>query len=260
MKPQTKKPQISAQMIQQFQEITDCPDKILAAKILNDNGGNVNNAVEAFYSGNHNKKADSKKTGSMIPAVDSKMLEQEFQRFQDGDNKLREEGICKLFEELGVGMDDIFVYLFSFEAKAEVMGEFKKEEFIRAMTSNGCSTVKELRDRAPKLRQRYAVGTQEFNDLYKFVFQFSIQGSCKMLTVVEASMILTTLVGDGYPQARRFCSFLANDLSVQKEGVFKDTWNMILCFLKKVGGKGEHYTTDDAWPLLVVNYMESIAK
>ena len=258
MKPQ-KKVMITPQMIQQFQEITDCPDKILSAKILNENGGNVNNAVEAYYSGNHNKNISTKKSGSIVPAVDSKLLEQEFNRFDDGDNTMQETGICKFFEELGVGMDDIFVYLFSFEAKAQVMGEFKKEEFVRAMTFNGCSTAKELAGRIGKMKQRYAVGTQDFNDLYKFVFQFSIQG-VKMLTVVEASMILTTLVGNGYPMATRFCHFLANDLSVQKEGVFKDTWNMILCFLKKVGANGENYTTDDAWPLLVVNFMESIAK
>ena len=172
---------------------------------------------------------------------------------------MEQNGVVRFFEEAGLSMEDIIVFIFSYEAKAEVMGEFKKEEFVRGMSVLRVKNTKEFGAKAEEIRTRFKKGSLAFNELYKFVFGFYSAGK-KSISGEEAAMLLGLLNCNAFPQGSSLIKFLSENEAAKKEAIFKDTWNMIHYLLKNTQPDGSGYNPEDAWPLLIVNFMETVNK
>lgn len=249
-----KKPanqQVPPAKVNDFMNVSGCVDKKLAEKLLLKNNLDVNNAVEEFFNGNFAETHGSK------PNVDPKLLEAEFLKYNDGNDKMEQNGVVKFFEAASLEMEDVIVFIFSYECKAQLMGEFKKEEWIRGMTSLGVTSAQEFGQKANEFRARYKASSPAFNELFKFVFTF-FNGGKKSIPGEEAAMLLGMVARGKYPLTDGMVNFLTKDPMASKEPIYKDTWNMIHHLLKTTKENGEGFSTEDAWPLLIINFMEAI--
>ena len=239
--------------VNECMNVSGCTDRSLAETLLLKAKLNVNDAVEDFFSGNYAQ------THGKPPQVDQKALEAEFERFNDGNGAMESAGITGFFEQAGVGMDDILVFLFSFECKATNMGVFTREEFLRGMAALGIARAEELGKRAAEFRARYKPNTPAFNDFFKFVFPFA-SGGKKSVAAEEAAALLGMVAKGLYPIADKFIHFLAHDPVASKELIYKDTWTMIHHLFKTTDAQGQGFSHEDAWPLLIINFMETVKK
>ncbi len=249
-----KKPTAIASKVNEFVHVTGCTNRNTAEQLVSKHNNNVNDAVEEYFSGNYST------ANAPVPQIPSATLEPEFQKYNDGDNKMQQNGIIKFFEDAGLNMEDIITFIFSYEAKAESMGVFSKEEFIKAMSALRIKNAKEFGTKANEIRDKFKPGTPSFNELFKFVFGF-FSGGKKSITGEEAGTLLGMIVAGKYPLANKLINYLTQSESpASKEAIYKDTWNMIHHLLKNVQSDGTGYSADDAWPLLIVNFMETIVK
>ena len=253
MPPKPKQAQVPPAKLNEFMNVSGCTDRSLAETLLVKTKMNVNDAVEEFFNGNYAQ------THGKAPQVDSKEVEAEFERYNDGNNAMESNGIMSFFEKAGVSMEDILVFIFSFECKAQNMGVFTKEEFVRGMAALGIAKAEDLGKRGAEFKARYKPNTPAFNDFFKFVFPFATGGK-KSIPAEEASALLGIVAKGLYPIADKFIHFLASDASASKELIYKDTWTMIHHLFKTTSADGQGFNQEDAWPLLIINFMESVKK
>ena len=250
--------QVPAKKVTEFNSVTGNTNKALAEQLLSAHNLDVNNAVEAFFSGNHGKSAGGAggspqtKAGPQLTAA----LEEEFKKYEDAPGKMQQNGVVKFFEEAGLSMEDEIVFIFSFEGKAETMGEFSKDEWIRTMTFNNCKDAASFGKKAQEIKNRYKAGSPGLADLHKFVFTFYSAGK-KSIPAAEAGFLLGLVIRDKFVLAPRLAKYLSEDSSAKSEPVFRDTWIMMFNLLRLVKADGQGYNPEDAWPLLLVNFMES---
>lgn len=55
---------------------------------------------------------------------------------------------------------------------AELMSEFKKEEFVEGLTQLGCDSIEKLRKRLPDLRTELN-DSETFQKIYEFAYMFA---------------------------------------------------------------------------------------
>ena len=55
---------------------------------------------------------------------------------------------------------------------AELMSEFKKEEFVEGLTQLGCDSIEKLRKRLPDLRAELN-DSETFQKIYEFAYMFA---------------------------------------------------------------------------------------
>lgn len=238
---------VPSSKINEFLNVTGSKDRALAENMLAKYSLDINLAVEEYFTkGNQNKP-------SFGPSKAD--IEKEFDNFSKGKEVLEQEEIVAFFEAANIPMDDQLIFVFSLACQAEEMGVFKKSEFIQGMSKLEAKDAKQLGEKAALIKEKYKVGTPGFTELFKFMFSFS-SGGKKSIPGSEASSLLEILVGQEYPLAAQLEKYLQENEEAKKESVFKDTWNMILFFLKSVKADGEGYSPEDAWPLLIVNFME----
>lgn len=244
-----KKPNAIPSKVNEFTHVTGCTNRQVAEHLVSKHNNNVNDAIEEYFSGNFNKAHGS-------PQISPTLLEPEFQKYNDGENKMQQNGIMKFFQDAGLDMEDIIIFIFSFEGKAETMGVFTREEFIKAMSALGVKNAKEFGEKANEIRNRYQPGTPAYNDLFKYVFLF-FSGGKKSITGQDASTLLTMISANKYPLGTKLIDYLGlPDSPASKEAIYKDTWTMFHHLLKNVQSDGTGFSVNDAWPLLIVNFME----
>lgn len=54
-----------------------------------------------------------------------------------GEDKMKQEGVCQFLQDLHFNLEDKVVLVLAWKFKAQVQGEFTKEEFYNAMTELG---------------------------------------------------------------------------------------------------------------------------
>ena len=245
MPPKTKQSKAS-----EFMKVTGCTDRALSEKILSTYKQNMNDAVEYYY----DKYADQTPASRVSPAD----VEPQFDLYDEGNDRIEEQGITKFFGDANVDMEDVIVFIFSYEAKAAAMGVFTKEEWVRGMCALGVATAKEFGQNVKQIRDGYKLKTPAYNEFFKWVFLF-YAGTKKSISGAEAGFLISLIAG-GYPLAAQLSTYLQNNTEAKSDSIFKDTWNMMHLLLKNTDKDGTGYSDQDAWPLLIVNFMESVKK
>ena len=234
----------------EFMKVTGITDKNLAEKYLKESNGDINDAVENYFNSGGGNKA--------VPQISPAEIVPEFAKYNDGGDKMMERGVSAFFADAGLDMEDIIVFIFSHAAKATTMGEFTKDEWVRGMSTLGVRNSVDFGKQANSIRDQYKRGSSQFNEVFKFIFTF-YSGSKKSIPGAEAGFLLS-IAGKGYPLCTKLSTYLSEDAQAKSESIFKDTWNMIHHLLKNTDASGNGYNDQDAWPLLIVNFMESVKK
>jgi len=135
-------------------------------------------------------------------------------------------------------------------------GCITKQEFVNGMTAQGISSLKDI---SKKMKNNaYDPGfleTKDFREFYKFVFQFSREGTNKTIEkdfiVALLPIVLDT---NKAPHLNEFIDFL-NTLTGNNTRITLDQWDSFLLFNTTVKIDLSNYDENGAWPILLDEYI-----
>src|SRR5256885_2091804 len=96
------------------------------------------------------------------------------------------DGICRFLQDLHFKLEDKVVLVLAWRFRAQVQGEFRKEEFYPAMQELGADTLDKLRSRIQQCERELSVDTSKFKDMYYFTFNFAKNPNQKSLDLEDA--------------------------------------------------------------------------
>lgn len=194
-----------------------------------------------------------------VPQNNAKSLETLFAKFKHPTTPdIEIDGIERFCHELGIEPVDPVILVISKYFNAQVMGIYKKEEFIQGMSTLGCDTIEKLRNKLQVLR-RELTDPVKFKSVYNFVYMFSRESGVRNLPMENAIQLWRLLMGERFPILERWISFLES--RDRKYDISKDTWEMLLDFFEifeKDGLAG--YDPYGAWPVLIDEFVEELNK
>eukprot|EP01035_Chromulina_nebulosa_P021090 gene21090-27331_t len=164
-------------------------------------------------------------------------------------------GICQIAEKLSIDPSNdvrILVLVWKLNAKTKP-GSITKDEFISGMTNLQKDSIAGLLDIISSLDPGF-LEKDEFRDFYKFVFQFSREGTHKTLEKdVVLSLLPIVLDKNRAPHLDLFLEYLTNCSHTR---ITLDQWDSFLQFNYSIDIDITNYEDDGAWPLLLDEYVE----
>lgn len=193
------------------------------------------------------------------PQNNAKAYEALYQKYKSPNSTdIDVEGIQKFCADLEIDPIDPAILVISKYFNAEVMGIYKREEFIQGMGQLNCDTIEKLRQKIPILRRELA-DSAKFKGIYNFVYGFSREAGVRNLSLDAAVQLWRLLLAPRFPLVERWISFLEN--RDRKYDISKDTWEMILDFLELYEKEGLNgYDPCSAWPILIDEFVEELIK
>ncbi|RLN73847.1 hypothetical protein BBJ28_00019631, partial [Nothophytophthora sp. Chile5] len=163
------------------------------------------------------------------------------------------DGILKFCEDIGVDPQDIVVLVIAWKMEAAYMCAFTRKEWMAGMEAMDCDSAAKITAKIPQLREAIA-NEGEFKKFYSFCFGFSKEPGQKSLSVDIATAMWELLL------SARFVKLTADWLAFLEakkpvKGVTRDTWDLLLDFFVKVRESYDNYDENEAWPVLIDDYM-----
>mmetsp|Transcript_12301 Transcript_12301/g.18639 ORF Transcript_12301/g.18639 Transcript_12301/m.18639 type:complete len:215 (-) Transcript_12301:151-795(-) len=203
------------------------------------------------------KKSKSKSSRSEVDAALEEEILQTFHTFADEDDQeiMSLDGIGRLGEALDMdpSSDVRLLVLLWRLGSSQKPGCITKTEFVKGMKDIGASTVTDLINKSPSFDPGF-LDKGDFRDFFRFVFQFSREGTHKTIEKeIVASLLPIVLDRNRAPHLEYFLQFLE---SCNHTVITLDQWDSFLQFQDSVGVDLAHYDDDGAWPLLLDEYVE----
>jgi DCN1-like protein 1/2 len=270
-------------VVAQFMNFTQTNEKT-AINLLSQHDWKLDLAVDAFYltaDSGPNSRRESNSANRQATSVDRKKLDQIWSVYKDPslaktDEKMTSDGVCKFLQDLHFNLDDKIVLTLAWKFKAQVQGEFTKEEFYTAMTELGCDSIDKLRNKLLQIEAELATDQNKFKDLYQFTFNFAKSANQKSLDLEDAIAYWRMLLTDRFTNLDTWIQFLLVSLETtaflclnsllmtdfykqqehHKKNIPKDTWNLLLEFSLVVSNDLSNYDEEGAWPVLIDDFVE----
>lgn len=222
-----------------------------AKNILQNINWNLESAIEYFFA------QEIEPSPVPVSSVKSDLIESLFNKYRNSNSDCIEpEGIQLFCDDLRIDPLDPVILVFAFYCKAEIMGVFKKAEFVAGLKALNCDTIEKLQSKVPELRQSLA-DPKAFKQVYAYVFLFSREVGCRSLSLDAAVSLWRLLLADKFPMVNRWIEFLEG--RTKKHDISKDTWEMLLDFLEIIQKNGiEGYDPYGSWPTLIDEFVESL--
>ncbi|CAM9484942.1 unnamed protein product [Heterosigma akashiwo] len=165
------------------------------------------------------------------------------------------EGISRLGEDIGIDpAADVRILVFLWKIGAnENPGQVQREEFSNGLTELGVDTIEGIRSLLPQLDPNF-MEHSTFREFYKFVFQFSREGTKRTIEKDIIAALLPMVVENRSPHLAKFVEFL--EQLPENTRVTLDQWNSFLEFSQQVPLSLEGFDADGAWPTLLDEYVE----
>ena len=194
-----------------------------------------------------------------VPQNAPKSLESLFSKFKHPSSAdIEIDGIERFCTDLGIEPVDPVILVISKYFNAQVMGIYRKEEFIQGMTTLGCDSMEKLRAKIPILR-RELTDPVKFKGIYNFVYAFSRENGVRNLQLENAVQLWRLLLLQRFPVVEAWITFLES--RERKYDISKDTWEMLLDFLEIFERDGlAGYDPYGAWPVLIDEFVEELRK
>ncbi|CAF0968639.1 unnamed protein product [Brachionus calyciflorus] len=246
-------------VLAQFMNFTQANEKN-AIVLLNQHDWKLDLAVDAYYlsldSGPSRRGQES--TSSSRSTVDKKKLDQLWNLYKDSSlpshsEKMTQDGVCKFLNDLQFKLDDKIVLVLAWKFKAQVQGEFTKEEFYNAMNELGCDSIEKLRNKVIQIDGELNSDATKFKDLYQFTFNFGKSPSQKSLDLEDAIAYWKMLLNERFCYLDLWIDFLNEH---HKRSIPKDTWNLLLEFSTNINKDFSNYDEEGAWPVLIDDFVE----
>lgn len=187
--------------ISKFQHTTGCPDKAFAITHLKKHNCNITKAINEYLDNN---------LGAQFKANEEELITI-FQSYKEADaNIMGQTGIVTFFSDASVPLQDILPVIFSCEGGAKAMGQYSKDEFVKAMQNLNLSSVEDFKQNAKNIKQKYLEQPALFNKVYKYSFGYMAMGN-KFVNRKVVAMMLGVLVADRYELAPMAIQFLNSE-------------------------------------------------
>eukprot|EP00898_Chlorokybus_atmophyticus_P001945 jgi/Chlat1/2751/Chrsp187S02930 len=194
-------------------------------------------------------------SGGSRAAKELEKIDGVFAKYTDPNDpeSIGPDGVEALCSDLGVSPGDLSVLLFAWKLGAERMGYFSLEEWRRGLRAMRVDSLDKLKKALPSLESevRYSSAYQDF---YTFAFQYCLtEPRQKTLDLDTASQMLS-LVMKGRPHLEDFVQFLHTQS--EYKAMNQDQWLGFLRLSDEVKTDFSNYDENQAWPLLMDNYVD----
>lgn len=201
--------------------------------------------------------------------INESKAEKLFDQLCDEDNPCAAsmEGICQLCEQLNIDpLEDVRVLVLLWKLGANKKpAEIQKEEWIAGCHKLQIDSIDKFKKLLPSLDTGF-MDREDFNDFYKFCFQFNRQGTHKTLEKDLVVGLLKMCLTGGRITAHRldtFCDFLESTKDESYSKITLDQWRSFLDFSYEYPDADALASYDEgasAWPVLLDEYVEYMEK
>ncbi|RQM12172.1 hypothetical protein DD237_002819 [Peronospora effusa] len=236
--------------LQAFKNTTNTNDS-MAKSYLEKFSWDLMRAVDGFYANESESLTLAKKSTISMERVNAWF--DSYIDPDDDEDSINEEGILKFCDDIGVDPQDIVVLVIAWKMQAAYMCAFTRREWQKGMQEMDCDSVAKLKTKLPQLRQ-VITSTTEFKKFYSFCFGFSKEPGQKSLSIDIAVAMWELLLSTRFEKLMKsWLAFLAEKKPVK--GVTRDTWDLLFDFFVKVRDSYGTYNENEAWPVLIDDYM-----
>jgi DCN1-like protein 1/2 len=171
----------------------------------------------------------------------------------DEEDQINEDGILKFCEDIGIDPQDIGVLVIAWKMEAAYMCAFTRKEWTRGMKALRCDSPEKLKEEIPNL-PKLIERDSDFKKFYSFCFAFSKEPGQKSLAIDIATPMWELLLTKRFPSRTADWLEFLNEKNPCK-GVTRDTWDLLIEFFFKVQDSYDNYDENEAWPVLIDDYM-----
>eukprot|EP00249_Psilotum_nudum_P017696 c26446_g1_i2 orf=240-917(+) len=199
--------------------------------------------------------AISTAAGSKAAAKELERIDLLFGQYADKneDSTMGPEGVEQLCHDLGVEPTDIRVLLLAWKLQAARQGYFSLEEWRKGLKAMRVDTVEKMKKALPSLQQE-VLNPNIFRDFYTFSFQYCLtEPRQKTLDLETAAEMLRLVLGDR-SHVVKFVQFLKEQTEYKVLNL--DQWTAFLRFCDEIDEDLCNYDENQAWPLLLDNFVE----
>ena len=202
----------------------------------------------------------AKKSKQAVPTVSEASIAKLFESIVDGDEEddpevMTIESISKMSESLDMDPSAdvrLLVLLWKLGANSRP-GAMTKKEFTTGMLALSMDSLEGLKTILPSLDPGF-LERAEFRSFYKFVFQFSREGTHKTIEKETVAALLPMVLDSN--RANHLEPFLKYLQGCSHQRISLDQWDSFLQFNQAVKVDLSNYDEDGAWPLMLDEYVE----
>jgi len=203
---------------------------------------------------NENTAPETKKRKGETAVSDAEAL---FMKYKDPqEDSIGPAGVEALCIDLKILPDSLTGLILAWQFGASQMGYFTKDEFINGLAILKVQDLPSLRSTLLKLEKETQSQSPLFNELYKFGFTFCCEGNNKKSVDIETAASMLELVLPNGPHTKNFGEFLRQSQSYKV--INKDQWNCFLEFSRNVKKDLSNYDDNEAWPLLIDEFVDFV--
>ncbi|KAL6078381.1 Defective in cullin neddylation protein [Balamuthia mandrillaris] len=195
----------------------------------------------------------NKKGSSKVGKFTCDRLRKWFQSYVDPQEpgEMGPDGIVQFCKDVEVSPEDVVLLVLAFHLKAERMGYFTEEEFMR-LSEMKVDTPQRMQQLLTDLRSSLS-DEKVFKQVYDFSFVFAKDTGQKALDKEMAAELWLLLMGDR-AHTRSFASFVQQQTDYKV--INKDQWSTFFEFSRSINEDFSNYDANSAWPVLFDDYVE----
>lgn len=199
------------------------------------------------------KRATPTKAAQREEAGKDKIAEL-FEKYSSGtDSGIGPEGVEALCCDLGLDPADRKVLLLAWKMGAQRMGFFSCHEFERGFRSLKATSLDKLKKALPLVEEELK-DPDIFQDFLEFAFKFCLTEPRQKIIDVDTAVQMLNLTLKGSPHLEPFLEFL--QAQTDYKTINLDQWQGFGRFVHEVKPDCSNYDENQAWPLLMDNYVE----
>lgn len=180
-----------------------------------------------------------------------------FDKYKDpAEDRIGPDGVDALCKDLGISPTSMTCLILAWKLGAEEMGYFKREEFINGLQNLGVTDMTTLSKTLAAIERDLKLTSPAFTDLYKYSFTFCCDKNNKKSVDIETAASMLDLVLANGPHTKKFVDFLGHTKTYKV--INKDQWLCFLEFSRNVKGDLSNHDDNEAWPLLIDEYVEFV--
>jgi len=235
-----------------FNKVTEQTETV-ASQVLKRNNWNVDKAVRFYYENLHMYSQPKKKVG------DQNKLNKIFDSYCNSDdkNECDDENLKNLCSKLGLNIETIDAFIFSYYLKASEQGVITRDEFVKKFSADGIETLTSMASKLDLTKKSILSNSDNFAKFYQWVFKFSKESEeRKNLDKEEAISLWEVIFKDRWG----FLKLWVNFISKKKTSIVtEDLWQQIYYFsrdIKEDLSNWEDLNQDAAWPSTIDEFVE----
>ncbi|KAG6551944.1 hypothetical protein Mapa_006561 [Marchantia paleacea] len=193
--------------------------------------------------------------GNKAAAKEQEKIDALFAQYVDRNEEscIGPEGIEALCQDLGLPPTDIQVLLLAWKLQASRQGYFSLDEWRKGLKAMRVDSLEKLKKALPVLQQEVA-NLYTFKEFYTFSFQYCLTEPRQKTLDLETACQMLELVLGPRPHLSNFVQFLQEQTEYKAMNL--DQWNAFLRFCDEIKPDLSNYDENQAWPLLLDNFVE----